>query len=456
MAKNVLQDIVPPEKRSIRNVPVPSRAGRGSSSVVSDIKPRERASSREDESNEPEIPVQVRQWERELPREYPQEQKYESPFPSKKGIWIASGVALIIVALAVMSLFTGATITITPKSEATSTTQTFTAKRDAQGGDLDFQIVKISKDLGKTVPANGEEKVERKASGQIIIYNNFNSAEQRLIKNTRFETPEGLTYRINESVVVPGKKDANTPGSVMVTVYADEAGEKYNIGLKDFTVPGFKGDPRFKDIYARSKTEMKGGFIGTVKKVSDSDKASTTKELDSSLTAQLKSDIVSQVPADFILYESGMFFSFESLPQTGNSATTADLNERGTLTGVMINRKKLSEYLANTLAQKVPKNSVAVSNLDSLSFKMLNHETFNPDTDSTVAFTLSGNISFVSQVDTEKLKSDLLGKSRSSFASILQNYGAILHGKEVVRPFWKRSFPTNLKDITIVIAPDTL
>jgi len=454
MAKNVLQDIVPPEKRSIRNVPVPNRGTRGPS-PVSDIKPPKR-SSYSDDSREPEIPIQVRQWEKELPREYPQEREYASPFSSKKGIWIASGVALIIVAFAVMSLFTGATITITPKSEATSTAQTFTAKRDAQGTDLDFQIVKISKDLGKTVPANGEEKVERKASGQIVIYNNFGSAEQRLIKNTRFETPEGLTYRINESVVVPGKKDATTPGSITVAVYGDEAGEKYNIGLKDFTVPGFKGDPRFKDIYARSKTEMKGGFVGNVKKVSDADKASTTKELDNSLAGELKKDIVAQVPTDFILYEDGMFFSFETLSQTGNSATTADLNERGTLTGVMINRKKLSEYLANSLTQKVPKNSVAISNLETLTFKMLNRNSFNPDTDSTIAFTLSGNISFVSQVDTEKLKSDLIGKPRSDFSSILKNYEAILRGKEAVRPFWKRAFPSNSKDVTIVIESNKL
>lgn len=454
MAKNVLQDIVPPEKRSIRNVPVPSRGGRRPAPIA-DVRPRESAFSDED-IREPEIPVQVRQWEREIPRDYPEEGNYESPFPSKKGIWIACGIALVIVLIAVMSLFTGATVTITPKTEATSTTQTFTAKRDVQGSDLDYQIVKISKDLGKTVPANGEEKVERKASGQVIIYNNFNASDQRLIKNTRFETPEGLVFRINESVVVPGKKDATTPGSILVTVYADEAGEKYNVPLKDFTIPGFKGDPRFKDIYARSKTEMKGGFVGTVKKVSDADKASTTKELDATLTAELKKDIVSQVPADFILYDDGMFFSFESLPQTGNGTNTADLNERGTLTGVMINRKKLSSYLANTLAQKIPKDSVAVSNLNNLSFKMLNHETFNPDTDNTIAFTLSGNISFVSQFDTEKLKSDLLGKPTSNFTSILQGYPAVLRGKEVVRPFWKRSFPSNPKDITIVITPDTL
>jgi len=52
------------------------------------------------------------------------------------------------------------------------------------------------------------------------------------------------------------------PGSIEVTVYADEPLSKYNIGLTDFTVPGFKGAPQFETFYARSKTPMTGGFTG--------------------------------------------------------------------------------------------------------------------------------------------------------------------------------------------------
>ena len=48
--------------------------------------------------------------------------------------------------------------------------------------------------------------MERKASGQIIVYNAYNDNNQKLIKNTRFETPDGKIYRIQASIIVPGTK----------------------------------------------------------------------------------------------------------------------------------------------------------------------------------------------------------------------------------------------------------
>ena len=105
----------------------------------------------------------------------------------------------------------------------------------------------------------------------------ISSDPQRLITRTRFQSPEGLIYRIAESAVVPGKTTKNgvdTPGSIEVTVFADEAGDKYNIKKTDFTIPGFKSDAsRFKNIYARSSTDMTGGFVGKMKTILPADKA---------------------------------------------------------------------------------------------------------------------------------------------------------------------------------------
>lgn len=459
MAKNVVQDIMPPERRSIRNIPVPNRGTR-SSEPMSDVR-RVPTSTPSREQEQMDVPIEIREWEKKSEPSFDNSNfgshfHTDSPFKSKKGIWIASIIALCIVSIAVLSLFSGAKITITAKAETVTATQVFKASRDTTVQGLEYQIVKISKDLGKIVPANGQEKVERKASGQLTIYNNFNATEQRLIKNTRFQTPEGLIYRINESVVVPGKKDASTPGSVTVTVFADEVGEKYNIGLKDFSIPGFKGDPKFTTIYARSKTEMVGGFVGTVKKVAEADKAMVSSELDTSITSALKTEILSQVPADFVLYEDASFFTFDALDQTGGDEKTVELNRRGTLTGVIINKSKLAEFLATDTVKNIPKTGLSIGNIDSLAFAITNKQTFNPDTSSSFDFTISGPIQFVSVVDKDKLTTDLVGKSRSSFNTILQSYPGVLYGKEKVSPFWKRSFPTNPKDMTITILPDTI
>ena len=82
------------------------------------------------------------------------------------------------------------------------------------------------------------KEIERRASGKIIVFNNYSTNSQRLIARTRFETLEGKIYRIRDAVVVPGISDKDgrkTPGSIEVTVFADEPGEEYNIGYTDFT-----------------------------------------------------------------------------------------------------------------------------------------------------------------------------------------------------------------------------
>ena len=51
--------------------------------------------------------------------------------------------------------------------------------------------------------------------------------------------------------------------------------------------------------------------------------------------------------------------------------------------------------------------------------------------------------------DSEKMKADLLGKDKTAFNGVMSEYSGIEHGEVSVRPFWKRSFPTKLTDITI-------
>ena len=103
-----------------------------------------------------------------------------------------------------------------------------------------------------------------------------------------------MIYRIPESINVPGKtvKDGvETPGTIEVEVFADEAGEKYNIGKVDFTVPGFKNDPaRYKGFYARSVTAMTGGFVGKMKTVLPEEKRSTLAQLDADIKTELQKE----------------------------------------------------------------------------------------------------------------------------------------------------------------------
>ena len=46
------------------------------------------------------------------------------------------------------------------------------------------------------VVTQGTERVEERAHGRITVVNNYSATPVKLIKNTRFETPDGLIFRI--------------------------------------------------------------------------------------------------------------------------------------------------------------------------------------------------------------------------------------------------------------------
>ena len=441
MAKNLLQDIVPPDRRSIRNIPVPNRK----KAKFDDVNNREPETRWEDES---------------LPKIYPYEDGPKNEIASKysrKGIWLGAVLAVLIVVFAIASIFAQATIIIEPVTKIVSVgnSNVWTAKRTAVSGELGFDLLKLTKIAGMNVPANGEERVERKASGTIVIYNNADTLSQRLIKNTRFETPEGLIYRVNESVVIPGKSGqdgAAVPGSLEVMVYADDAGEKYNIGKTDFTIPGFKTDSlRYKEIYARSKTDMTGGFAGNVKKVSDEDLAKAKAELHSTIQSELMTEAKSKVPNGFILYDDATLFEYKSLQQTDETGSSVKVNEEGTIYAMFFQRNALSAALASSLASELSENSLEIFEPEKIKFNLLNKEKLSPVALDEIKFTLEGEIVLIGKLDESKIRNEVAGKPKSSLQSVLSNYPDIESADSVIRPFWKRNFPDDTDKIAVRI-----
>jgi len=132
--------------------------------------------------------------------------------------------------------------------------------KEAEEGELEYSLITHTTEASDTITATGRETVEEKASGRIIVYNNHSSATQRLIKNTRFESPEGLIFRINESVEIPGMTKSTdgeiVPGVISAEVFADGTGEQYNIDASQFTIPGLKGTDQYEDMYAESTANI--------------------------------------------------------------------------------------------------------------------------------------------------------------------------------------------------------
>ena len=459
MAKKPVQDILPPdpEKRSVRNIPIGSRkkievtkSNNYGSSTNSE--PEYKLSSDLDSSLPEESAVEV-----PIPRRKREYLELEKRKLSKIILWVLAVFSVVVVFFAILSFFVSAEVTITPKQQKMEINSLITARKEASSGELQYEVIKVSKDLGKEVVATGEEKVEEKASGKIIIYNKYNSKNQKLIKTTRFQTPGSLIYRIAEDVIVPGTSSKNgetIPGQIEVTVYADATGTDYNIGLSDFTIPGFKGDPRFDDFYARSVTPMTGGFSGTRKKITTENKDKTTSDLEDSLKTSLVQIAKSQIPPEFALYDTAFTFEFESLPQTSATESTVTINERGTAYGMMINKKSLINYIAKNILKLSDAEEIDIINLADIVFTSKNGS-FSPQKNSDLSFTLSGEASVVWLFDQSKIKQDLAGKSRKEMESVLSQYGPSIEKAEaVISPFWSKTFPKKLDNIKIKINID--
>ena len=444
MPKNI-EDIITPEKRrSIRDIPIPPRKN---------------------------VPTPD-EWRRKVNDSFPLTSSFppskEPSFPeeqtkpsrrSRKGLWFAIIFASLVFIFALLSLFNGATLTYVPQSAALSfNNDTYKAYKSGEENLL-YSIVKLSGEKGLEAPASGEEEVSRKASGVIVVYNEASSEPQRFVENTRFQTPEGLVYRTPTAVVIPGKKTVSgktQPGSLEITVYADVAGTKSNIGLSDFSLPGLAGSPRFTSVYARSKTPMSGGFVGPEKIVNAQDKTKAEATLKSALREELISNAKAQVPEGFILIPPLSGITFENLAQTESvTKSNVTLNMRADFQGVMFKKNDLFTHMALGKIDLASGESIDILPLEDLTFSFSDSDTSGGSSLSsdTISFKVSGQVKAVWRVDEVALKKDLIGKSKSNVVSILHNYPNIISAKVTTRPFWKQSLPNNSGNIVIKQLP---
>ncbi len=479
MPKVQFSDVVPPDKRSIRNIPIP--VGGKRRSVATKLKEEEVMPEKiekkavSDGANKiaEEFPViDATKGQRDFNiKDIKNSPAYEYYYPNDKesqplpktnmavkpkrkrmfyfgAVIVLAGAFLV----AMMTVFASASVVVTPKSKDIPVAMKISASADKAEGTVRYEIVKLSKSQAVSVPATGEEEVELKAHGKIVVYNNFSSAPQRLISRTRFESPEGLIYRIPESVVVPGKSGSN-PGSIEVEVFADETGDKYNIKKTDFTVPGFKDDKaRYAGFYARSSTDMEGGFVGKRKTVSDDQKSTALKNARDVAKAGLEKDLKAKAPDGMTLLSSSTMYEYREMPQEDQTSSVV-LGEEVTAYAIMLNRGDLSDAIKSEYAagypdwQNIPASIQDFSGLDVVK---------KPDSivaGSTMDLEISGSAKLVADIDTEQVKSALAGAGKSQIMPLINQYPAISNVKVAIMPVWKQSFPKDPSKIAVKVEP---
>ena len=363
-----------------------------------------------------------------------------------------SVVALIIAAsIGILIYFSSAKVEVTPKTVAVAVQGSFTANQST--GALPYELITAQKIASQSVKSSGTKVVNSFASGTITIYNT-QSKSQRLIENTRFATTAGLVFRIRAAVTVPSGSAAK-PGSITAKVYADRAGDSYNVGPTSFTLPGLAGTPQASQVYARSTSAMTGGASGNVPVVLEADEAQARSALIVALAPDLSASLEEKIPAGYVLVPGSATTSYQALVPTPSAATgQVDLKEQGTITAVVFPSAALAKAIALSVTglgyQGEP---VELSSVDTLA---LSASGGIPEPDApSFAFTLSGTAPLVYTIDPARIAAAVSGKTKAEAEVAVSNYPEVKRAFIILRPLWRRTLPQDPSSIEIVmVAPD--
>lgn len=370
-------------------------------------------------------------------------------------LWLVGSLSLLavifIIGFGVSSQFATAEVSVTPMSFEKDLSEDVTAYKEPSSENLSFETITVGLNQPRTVSveASGEEYLEEKASGLITIYNEFTTSQQVLVKNTRFESPEGYIFRINRNVTIPGMSNSK-PGTTQIEVYADEPGSEYNIEPSTFTIPGFKGTAQFDGFYAKSSSSMTGGKKGDYPIINEEDLANAEEKLHEDIEKELSENANELIPEGFLFFNGAYSIEENIETKTENENITLDLNAY--LHGVLLNEDSLVAYLYREAFGET--DSVEVQNWEDLTFKLQNKENIK-DADE-ITFSVSGKIKFYKTVNTEALANELAGisiKNTEKIESIFSEESYPIHKAEVVKisPFWMPTFPGNSEKIKINI-----
>jgi len=368
-------------------------------------------------------------------------------------------VVLLVAILGFSVLLSKTTLTVYPEFKEPNVNAEFIAFPDRREDSLSYEIMTIEEAGEKQVKAAGQEHVEEQASGNIQIIKTTTGSE-RLIKNTRFRSPDGLVFKIKESVVVPGAlKDSDgnlVPGTTQAEVFASETGQEYNLSANTrFDIPGFKEsnlDELYNAIYAENRVAFSGGFNGP-KFLIDENELSTAKQaLQIELRDKLLERVKSERPADFVTFDEAVAITYNSLPTVQYGEDLVTIREQAVLQLPLFVHADFASFLAKETITTYTREPVRITNVEDLKFtyKQTDTSSTNIADLTSLNFSIVGKPLIVWEYDAVQLQTDLAGKPKTSVNSVLTGHPGIAEANVSGKPFWKRTFPENVEDITII------
>ncbi|HMB17457.1 MAG TPA: hypothetical protein VKO61_00910 [Candidatus Paceibacterota bacterium] len=386
-----------------------------------------------------------------------------SPVNKKKRALVTTGVFLLLIAFGFLSahILPKADITLTLKKNTIDFVEKVKASSSVYETSvknnqiiLPGEILTASQNIEKKFPASGEKKIEEKAHGEIYIYNEFSSSPQVLVATTRFVSPGGKVFRLDERTTVPGAKIVDggiEPSKIKVSVTASKPGEEYNIN-PDFdtkwTIPGFKEAglmKRYEGFYGKPATKMSEGYSGVAKTPTEQDIKNAKEEISKTLQNSLEKQAVVANSDEFKILKAAKEFKINEI----DISKKAD--EDGNFSVFAEGHIKIFVFKEGVLKEAlVKKNDSSVNFNFNITKDQLTYKEESPDWENNqLSFTAEGSFVLKPKINEKNLKAQLVGQAESVIKSIIFSVPGLERAKVSLWPFWVNKVPENPNKVNI-------
>ena len=405
--------------------------------------------------------------------------------PNKQALIGLAAISILILMVIFYVALPGATLYLTPAASVLEkSANVVLAEYDKNSAELEANTphmlasYKVTSRVERTIThfATGKELSPNasNASGNITIVNNANYSWP-LVEATRFQTNEGLVFRITSSVEVPAASSSG-PGKVEVYVVADAEDaygqivcERGNIGATKFFLPGLKDSSR-SVLNGESYGEMTGGVTAYRTYVSEEDieaaKSKLAETLIKAVDDELEVEVVKKNDLNdtdlVLLVGEGALWTGDVTVNPVDVPEGADIDQfevSGYLTaaGWAYSQTEMVDLLTQELMmKKSPQKKLVRVNEDSITYRIFDKDTIRNK------IKVTANIKGIEEFDIDpdkengarlinKIREHILGKNIEDAKSYIQNLPEINKVEIDSWPAWSPTVPNVPDNIDVEI-----
>ena len=264
---------------------------------------------------------------------------------------------------------------------------------------------------------------------------------------------DGKLFRTDETIVVPGAKIEGgeiVASFTYVELIAAEPGEEYNINPSSFSIPGFKGTPKFLAFYGKSEEKMAGGRTAKVKVIAKSDYDNAKAQLEKELGEASMTSLSSLVPQDFVIpaesHEIGAL-EINSSHKTGDEAESFTISGKIGVKVFALREADVRALVSKDFETRFPDMRVLEESQSPVSYSVTSKDFSKGALD----MVISVKEKAIASISIDEIKDSLKGKDEVEMRRFLAAYPGIEEARITFWPFWVNSIPQDSSKIEVII-----